>query len=78
MVEPLVLSDDELRAITVPALYVVGENEKLCLPSEAMERLAAVAPSIRTEFVRDAGHDLWGSEAERISEMILGFSGCRE
>jgi pimeloyl-ACP methyl ester carboxylesterase len=73
MVEPQVLDDDDLRAIAVPTLFAVGENEKLYPPAEALDRLAAVAPGIRTELIPAAGHDLWISQAEQISKMILEF-----
>lgn len=73
MVEPQVLGDDQLRSIAVPTLFAVGENEKLYSPAEALERLSAVAPEIRRELIPNAGHDLWISQAEPVSEMILEF-----
>jgi pimeloyl-ACP methyl ester carboxylesterase len=73
MVEPQVLDDDRLRAIAVPTLFAVGENEKLYPPAEALDRLSVVAPEIRSELIPSAGHDLWISQAEKVSEMILGF-----
>ena len=70
-----VLSDDALRSLQVTALYVVGENEKLCSARKAVQRLNRVAPQIRTEIIPHAGHDLTVVQAELINQQILDFLG---
>lgn len=73
MLPPTVLSDDELRALAVPALYLVGENEKICAPMQAVERLNTVAPRITTRLIAGAGHDLTLVRAAEVNRAVLGF-----
>ena len=72
-VNPVVLSDEEWRSIEVPALFVVGRNEKIYSPIEAVERLNRVAPQIKTRIVPDAGHDLTLVQAKMVDQIILEF-----
>jgi pimeloyl-ACP methyl ester carboxylesterase len=70
---PAAMSDDELRSIRAPSLYLVGENETVCSARKALRRLRAVAPQIRAEIVPGAGHDLPIVQAERVTETVLAF-----
>lgn len=72
-VSPTVLSDEELKSIEVPALFLVGENEKIYPAREAVERLDRVAPGIRTEIIPGAGHDLTIIQAELVNRIIIEF-----
>jgi hypothetical protein len=47
-INPRALSDQELKSISVPALYLVGENEKIYSPTAAVERLNRVSPQIKS------------------------------
>jgi pimeloyl-ACP methyl ester carboxylesterase len=73
MVAPTVLTDQELRSINVPTLFLVGENEKIYSAQEAVQRLNRVAPRIRTEVIPDAGHDLAVVQAELVNSKVLEF-----
>jgi pimeloyl-ACP methyl ester carboxylesterase len=75
MVSPRIFSDDELRALTVPTLFLVGENEKIysAPASAAIERLRTVAPHINTELIPSAGHGLTLVQAERVNTSIVNF-----
>jgi pimeloyl-ACP methyl ester carboxylesterase len=73
MVEPTVLTDDELRGIKVPTLFMVGENEKIYSAQEAIERLKRVAPQIKIELIHGAGHDLTIVQAEMLNQKVLEF-----
>ena len=73
MVNPTVLNDSELQSIKVPALYIVGENEKVCSAAKAIQRLNTVAPHIKTEIIPNAGHDLTIVQAEMVNRIILKF-----
>jgi pimeloyl-ACP methyl ester carboxylesterase len=76
MLAPTVLSDEELAAIEPPLLFLVGENEVLYPPAQAVARLNSVAPRIQTEIVAGAGHDITLVQAERVHELVLGFLGA--
>ncbi|APR80167.1 putative carboxylesterase [Minicystis rosea] len=72
-VPPDLLSDDELRALRVPTLYLVGENEKIYAARDAVQRLRAVAPDIDAEVLPGAGHDLTIVRADLVNAKILAF-----
>ena len=73
MVNPTVLTDEELQNIKVPVLFMVGEHEKIYSPHEVIDRLNRVSPQIQTRLIANAGHDLTMVQAEMVNEMILEF-----
>jgi pimeloyl-ACP methyl ester carboxylesterase len=73
LVNPTVLSDEELQSFQVPVLFLVGENEKLYPAHEAVERINSVAPEIVTAIIPDAGHDMTLVQAELVNRKILDF-----
>ena len=70
---PKVLTDAEWAAFKVPALFLVGENEKIYSPEKAVRRLRRVAPQVIAEIVPGAGHDLTFVQAELVNQRILAF-----
>ena len=77
MVNPNVMSDEELRSIEVPALYLVGANEKVFSSTRAVQRLNAIAPQIATEIIPGAGHDLTIVKADQVHQKVLAFLAAR-
>jgi pimeloyl-ACP methyl ester carboxylesterase len=73
MVYPTVLNDKELKSITMPTLYLVGENEKLYSAWKAIGRLNRVAPQIKTEIIPNAGHDLTMVQADMVNRKVIEF-----
>jgi len=73
MVYPTVLNDTELQSIKAPALFLVGENEKIYSARKAIRRLNAIAPHIKAEVIPNAGHDLTIVEAELVNRKVLEF-----
>ncbi len=73
MVNPTILTDDELQNLNVPILFMVGENEKIYSPHEVLKRINKVAPQIQTKLIMDAGHDLTIVQAKIVNDMILEF-----
>ena len=70
---PRVLSDGQLASIRPATLFVVGEDETLYPAHDAIGRLARVAPRVRTELVRGAGHDLTWVKREQVEGVVLDF-----
>jgi len=68
-----VLKDKELESIKVPALFLVGENEKIYSAQQAVQRLNEVAPQIETETLPNCGHDLTIVQTEMVDKRILEF-----
>jgi pimeloyl-ACP methyl ester carboxylesterase len=73
LLNPTVMTDEELNSISVPMLFLVGENEKIYSAEEAIQRLNEVAPHIKTQLVLEAGHDLTIVQSEVVNEVILDF-----
>jgi pimeloyl-ACP methyl ester carboxylesterase len=70
---PTVFNDEELKEIGVPALFIVGENEKIYPAQKAVDHLNTVAPRIETIIIPKAAHDVWISQANLVNEKILRF-----
>jgi len=75
MVVSNVLDDKTLQRLQVPALFLVGEHEKIYSAPKAVERLNRIAPQIKTAIIPQAGHDLWMVQAELVTKTILDFLG---
>ncbi len=73
LVNPTVLQDAELQSVAVPALFLVGENEKIYSAQKAIRRLRKVAPNINAEVIPNAGHDLTIVQAEIVNTKVLEF-----
>jgi len=73
MANPTVLTDEELRSIHVPTLFIVGENEKIYPPREVIERLNRVNPEVQTKLIAHAGHDLIMAQPQEVDNFILEF-----
>jgi pimeloyl-ACP methyl ester carboxylesterase len=72
-VTPTVLTDEELKSIKVPALFLVGEHEKLYSAQKAVERLESTVPGIKTEIIPGAGHDLTIIQADLVDRKVLEY-----
>ncbi|HTP09454.1 MAG TPA: alpha/beta hydrolase, partial [Anaerolineae bacterium] len=72
-VSATVLSDQALRDLKIPSLYLVGEHEKVYPAQKALERLNRVAPQIKTKLIPKAGHDLWIVQAELVTRTVIDF-----
>ena len=75
MVNPTILSDDQLRSLGPKTLFMVGENEVIYSGSgaDAVRRLNKAAPEIKTVLVPDCGHDLTLVQTEVVNREILEF-----
>ena len=72
-IHPTVLSDDELHDLSIPVLFLVGENEVLYSAHEAIARINSVAPHIKTEIIPDAGHDLTIVQSVLVNKKVIEF-----
>jgi pimeloyl-ACP methyl ester carboxylesterase len=73
MVTPKILTDQELRNLNTPALFLMGANERTYDPQKALQRLTKIAPQIKTEIIPNAGHDLAFTQAELVTKKVLEF-----
>jgi pimeloyl-ACP methyl ester carboxylesterase len=70
---PSLLTDDELKNISVPVLYIIGENEKVYSARNALERIHRLAPQVNTELVPGSGHDMLAVEPVLIMDKVMDF-----
>lgn len=73
MLNPTLLTDEELKNISVDVLYIIGENEKVYAAKKALKRIHNVAPQIKTVLVPHSGHDMLAVEPVFIMEKIMNF-----
>ncbi|GII56377.1 alpha/beta hydrolase [Planotetraspora thailandica] len=65
-------SFDTLRALDVPALVVVGEEDELSPPSDA-EAMAAATPGAKLEVIDKAGHLSAIEQPEAFNHVVAEF-----
>lgn len=75
---PPVLDDEAWRGLGVPCLFLVGENEKIYSATKAVSRLTRVAPQVRTEVIRGAGHDLTIVRSDLVTRKVTEFLSEQE
>jgi pimeloyl-ACP methyl ester carboxylesterase len=68
-----VLSDSNWKSLTIPTLFLVGENEKIYSAHAAVKRLNTVAPQIKTGIIPNAGHDLLLVQTDLVNRKVLEF-----
>jgi pimeloyl-ACP methyl ester carboxylesterase len=73
VIVPTVFKDREWQSLSMPVLFLVGENEKIYSAGKAWKRLHAVAPQIRAEIIPGAGHDLTIAQPEMVNRKVLEF-----
>ena len=74
MPNPVELSDDELRSITVPATVVIAGRSQPFEPKLAAQR-AALIPGAVIDVIDGAGHEVMWTHVDRCVAHILGH--CR-
>ncbi len=70
-----VFSEVELTGISVPTLFIVGENEVIYDPVAAIEKVNQLMPNVETKMVPNAGHLVSMEQPALVNEHILKFLG---
>ena len=70
---PGVFTDEELRALNVPLLLLIGENEVIYDSAMALDRSRALIPNFAGELVPGANHNMCGSHANIVNARVLEF-----
>lgn len=70
---PNVFSDDELRALRVPVLLLIGENEAIYDAAEALARASQLIPDFKGELVPGCKHDMCASQYRIVHKLIHDF-----
>jgi pimeloyl-ACP methyl ester carboxylesterase len=67
--------DEELAAVSVPTLLLVGDKEQTFDPQRALATAARLVPHIETELLAGAGHLLALDSAQQVNQRMLRFLG---
>ena len=59
-----VLSDEQLRALTMPVQVFLGKHDALMRSEESAERMGRMVPSVEVRLLEDEGHAIVGRAAE--------------
>ncbi|NEP14648.1 MAG: alpha/beta hydrolase [Symploca sp. SIO2C1] len=68
-----VLTDEELNQLTMPTLFLTGENEIIYSVTKTINRLRTVAPNLAIKVIPNAGHDLTFAQPQLVNLAILDF-----
>ena len=68
-----VLTDDELKQLALPTLFLTGENEIVYSVSKTVKRLQKLVPNIEVRVIKNAGHDLPLAQPQQTNQAILDF-----
>lgn len=70
---PTVFTDEELAQIELPALLLIGEQEKIYRPEEAVQRALRLMPGLSADIIPNMGHAMIMEQPEEINSRILAF-----
>jgi pimeloyl-ACP methyl ester carboxylesterase len=72
-VYPREFSDDELKAIKVPTLLILGNKEMVYSPTKAAERASRILPNSKVILLPDCGHAIPFDAPKEASNAIDSF-----
>ena len=72
-VMPTVFSDDELRAMRVPMLLLIGDHEVISAPATALARAHRLMPHVEGGLVPHCRHDMCFSQYRIVDARVLDF-----
>jgi pimeloyl-ACP methyl ester carboxylesterase len=72
-VMPVMFADDQLRAMRVPTLLLIGEREVVCDPATALARARERFPDVQGELVPECSHDMCFSQRRIVDARVLDF-----
>ena len=70
---PTVYTDEELRQIEMPALLLIGAEEKIYNPKKAIDRAQQLMPDLTAEIIPNVGHTLNMEQPKTVNARILAF-----
>lgn len=71
--KPQVFPDAELRAMRIPTLLLIGQQEVLYDPVAALESARRLIPNLEGELVPRASHDMTQGQHRVVNARILEF-----
>jgi pimeloyl-ACP methyl ester carboxylesterase len=68
-----VFSDEELSALHVPVLLLIGDHEVIYDPVKALARARALLPIFEGELVPGSSHNMCASQYPIVDARVLAF-----
>jgi pimeloyl-ACP methyl ester carboxylesterase len=75
VINPTVFTNAQLRSISAPTLLLIGQNETLYEPHEALRLAQNRMPHLKGAIISGADHIAAMAQPERVNERILEFLG---
>jgi pimeloyl-ACP methyl ester carboxylesterase len=72
-VMPSVFSEDQLQAMRVATLLLIGEQEVIYDPATALARARRLIPNVQGELVPRSNHDMCFSQHRIVDARVLDF-----
>jgi len=72
---PSLYPDDELRRMAPPCLLLIGDQERIYDPKQAMVRAKRLIPNLQAEWIPGAGHLALMEKSGLVNEHMLKFLG---
>lgn len=72
---PTVYTDEELRQVDLPTLLLIGAEERIYRPAEAIARAERLMPNVTAEIAPKASHLLTMEQPEHVNARVLSFLG---
>jgi pimeloyl-ACP methyl ester carboxylesterase len=70
---PTPLSDDELRALRMPVLLLIGDDEVISDPAKALDRARGLIPEFEGDLVPRSSHEMALSQHRIVDARVLDF-----
>jgi len=68
-----VFSDDQLNAMRVPTLLLIGDHEVISDPAKALARARRLIPDLEGELVPRCRHEMCVSQSRIVDARVLEF-----
>ena len=72
-VMPVMFHDDQLRAMRIPTLLLIGDHEVICDPAMALDRARGLFPDVQAELVPQSSHEMSFSQYRIVDARVLDF-----
>jgi pimeloyl-ACP methyl ester carboxylesterase len=67
------VSDEELRTMRMPVLFMMGKHEVLYDPATALARARRLVPDLQGELIPHCSHDMVSSQSRLVDARVLEF-----
>lgn len=72
-VKPRVFTEQELGALSIPVLFLVGEQELIYDPFLALKKVTELIPGCKGEILPECGHSIYTDQPELLAKKIKEF-----